>query len=63
MNILNAASSCTCGNFSATGKILQEQLSDGNACACGQEWREKRKALSQNALSHMWYAEISEYPD
>jgi hypothetical protein len=49
------------GNFSAIGKILQEQLSDGKCLRLQvKEWREKR-SLSQNALRHMWYAEISEY--
>ncbi|ENS4790912.1 YbcN family protein [Klebsiella pneumoniae] len=49
------------GNFSAIGKILQEQLSDGKCLRLQvKEWREKR-SLSQNALSHMWYTEISEY--
>ena len=49
------------GNFSAVGKLLQEQLESGKPLRLMvKEWREKR-SLSQNALSHMWYTEISEY--
>ena len=49
------------GNFSAIGKLLQEQLESGKPLRLMvKEWREKR-SLSQNALSHMWYTEISEY--
>lgn len=49
------------GNFAAVGKLLQEQLATGIPLRLQvKEWREKR-SLSQNSLSHMWYAEISEY--
>ncbi|HEM6679524.1 YbcN family protein [Citrobacter koseri] len=49
------------GNFAAVGKLLQEQLESGKPLRLMvKEWREKR-SLSQNALSHMWYTEISEY--
>lgn len=61
MNIPQCGIKLHNGNFSAIGKILQEQLSDGKCLRLQvKEWREKR-SLSQNALSHMWYAEISEY--
>lgn len=61
MNIPQCGIKLHSGNFSAIGKILQEQLSDGKCLRLQvKEWREKR-SLSQNALSHMWYAEISEY--
>ncbi|MCS2167568.1 YbcN family protein [Scandinavium manionii] len=49
------------GNFSAISQILQEQLATGQPLRLQvKQWREKR-SLSQNALSHMWYTEISEY--
>ena len=49
------------GNFAAIGQQIQPLL-DAGQCFHLQvkPWREKR-SLSQNALSHMWYTEISEY--
>ena len=62
MNIPQCGIKLHSGNFSAIGKILQEQLSDGEMSApAGQRVARKSADLSQNALSHMWYAEISEY--
>ena len=56
MNIPQCGIKLHSGNFSAIGKILQEQLSSGKCLRLQvKEWREKR-SLSQNALSHMWYA-------
>lgn len=49
------------GNFAAIGQQLQSYLEDGQSFRLIlKPWREKR-SLSQNSLSHMWYAEISEY--
>lgn len=49
------------GNFAAIGKEIQPYLDDGQSFRLIlKPWREKR-SLSQNSLSHMWYAEISEY--
>ena len=49
------------GNFAAVGQHLQPFLNDGQCYRLIlKPWREKR-SLPQNALSHMWYAEISEY--
>ncbi|EPH3007083.1 hypothetical protein MBS03_000752, partial [Klebsiella pneumoniae] len=50
MNIPQCGIKLHNGNFSAIGKILQEQLSDGKCLRLQvKEWREKR-SLSQNAL-------------
>ncbi|MEH3955949.1 YbcN family protein [Raoultella planticola] len=49
------------GNFAAIGQQLQPYLANGDTYRLIlKPWREKR-SLSQNSLSHMWYAEISEY--
>lgn len=49
------------GNFAAIGQQLLSYLEDGQSFRLIlKPWREKR-SLSQNSLSHMWYAEISEY--
>ncbi|ECW2977148.1 YbcN family protein [Salmonella enterica] len=49
------------GNFAAISQQLQPYLEDGQSFRLIlKPWREKR-SLSQNSLSHMWYAEISEY--
>ena len=49
------------GNFAAIGQQIQPLLDAGQCLRLQvKPWREKR-SLSQNALSHMWYAEISEY--
>lgn len=49
------------GNFTAIGRQIQPYLEDGKCFRMVlKPWREKR-SLSQNALSHMWYTEISEY--
>lgn len=49
------------GNFASIGQQLQSYLEDGKSFRLIlKPWREKR-SLSQNSLSHMWYAEISEY--
>ncbi|EJJ7183597.1 YbcN family protein [Salmonella enterica] len=49
------------GNFAAIGKEIQPYLDDGQSFRLIlKPWREKR-SLSQNSLSHLWYAEISEY--
>ncbi|MFL4364003.1 hypothetical protein P9428_22590, partial [Escherichia coli] len=49
------------GNFTAIGQQIQPYLEDGKCFRMVlKPWREKR-SLSQNALSHMWYSEISEY--
>ncbi|WP_309228551.1 hypothetical protein [Escherichia coli] len=49
------------GNFTAIGKQIQPYLEDGKCFRMVlKPWRERR-SLSQNALSHMWYSEISEY--
>lgn len=48
-------------NFRAIGKQLQPLLDSGECYRLTlKPWKEKR-SLSQNALSHMWYAEISAY--
>ena len=48
-------------NFSAIGQQLIPLLESGECYRLTlKPWKEKR-SLSQNALSHMWYAEISEY--
>lgn len=61
MNIPQCGIKLHAGNFAAVGKLLQEQLATGKPLRLEvKEWREKR-SLSQNALSHMWYTEISEY--
>ncbi len=49
------------GNFTAIGRQIQPYLEDGKCFRMVlKPWRERR-SLSQNALSHMWYSEISEY--
>jgi hypothetical protein len=49
------------GNFKAVGDFLAPLLEGGQAYRLMlKPWREKR-SIPQNALSHMWYAEISEY--
>lgn len=49
------------GNFAAIGQHLQPYLANGDTFRLIlKPWREKR-SLSQNALSHMWYTEISDY--
>ncbi len=49
------------GNFTAIGQQIQPYLEDGKCFRMVlKPWRERR-SLSQNALSHMWYSEISEY--
>ena len=49
------------GNFAAIGQQIQPLLDAGQCLRLQvKPWREKR-SLSQNALSHMWYTEISEY--
>lgn len=49
------------GNFTAVGQQIQTYLEDGKCFRMVlKPWRERR-SLSQNALSHMWYSEISEY--
>ena len=49
------------GNFAAVGQQLQPFLNDGQCYRLQiKPWREKR-SIPQNALSHMWYGEISEY--
>lgn len=49
------------GNFKAVGDILAPLLEGGQAYRLMlKPWREKR-SIPQNSLSHMWYAEISEY--
>ena len=49
------------GNFTAIGRQIQPYLEEGKCFRMVlKPWREKR-SLSQNALSHMWYSEISEY--
>jgi len=48
-------------NFRAIGQQLQPLLESGECYRLTlRPWKEKR-SLSQNALSHMWYAEISAY--
>lgn len=48
-------------NFSAIGQQLQPLLESGECYRLTiKPWRDKR-SLSQNALSHMWYAEISAF--
>ncbi|HAV9591774.1 TPA: hypothetical protein JLG67_003909 [Escherichia coli] len=49
------------GNFTAIGQQIQPYLEEGKCFRMVlKPWRERR-SLSQNALSHMWYSEISEY--
>ncbi|ENK5371205.1 YbcN family protein [Enterobacter hormaechei] len=61
MNIPQCGIKLHAGNFAAVGKLLQEQLATGQPLRLQvKPWREKR-SLSQNALSHMWYTEISNY--
>ncbi|ENN7401696.1 YbcN family protein [Escherichia coli] len=48
-------------NFAAIGQQIQLLLESGGCWRLIiRPWRDKR-SLSQNALSHMWYSEISEY--
>lgn len=48
-------------NFDAIGQQLQPLLAGGDCYRLIiKPWRDKR-SLPQNALSHMWYGEISEY--
>ena len=48
-------------NFQAIGKQLQPLLESGECYRLTvKPWRDKR-SLSQNSLSHVWYAEISAY--
>ncbi|QFH71719.1 YbcN family protein [Atlantibacter hermannii] len=48
-------------NFSAIGQQLMPLLESGDCYRLIlKPWREKR-SIPQNSLSHMWYAEISEY--
>ncbi|XUA17458.1 YbcN family protein [Citrobacter sp. OP27] len=61
MNIPHCGIKLHAGNFTAIGQLLQEQLAAGQPLRLQvKQWRDKR-SLSQNALSHMWYTEISEY--
>ncbi|MCG5044307.1 YbcN family protein [Enterobacteriaceae bacterium 155047] len=61
MNIPQSGIKLHSGNFDAIGKILREHLATGQSLRLQvKEWCEKR-SLSQNALSHMWYTEISDY--
>ncbi|QKN82089.1 YbcN family protein [Scandinavium goeteborgense] len=61
MNIPHCGIKLHAGNFAAIGQMLQEQLAAGQPLRLQvKQWRDKR-SLSQNALSHMWYTEISEY--
>lgn len=61
MNIPQCGIKLHAGNFDAIGNLLREQIATGKPLRLQvKEWREKR-SLSQNALSHMWYTEISEY--
>ena len=49
------------GNFTAIGQQIQPYLEEGKCFRMVlKPWRERR-SLSQNALSHMWYSEISEW--
>ncbi len=49
------------GNFTAIGQQIQPYLEEGKCFRMVlKPWCERR-SLSQNALSHMWYSEISEY--
>lgn len=48
-------------NFQAIGQQLQPLLESGECYRLTiKPWRDKR-SISQNSLSHMWYAEISAY--
>lgn len=48
-------------NFQAIGQQLQPLLESGECYRLIiKPWRDKR-SLSQNSLSHMWYAELSAY--
>ncbi|MDK1233945.1 hypothetical protein QMW78_22580, partial [Cronobacter turicensis] len=48
-------------NFSAVGKQLEPLLAGGDCFRLiVKPWRESR-SLSQNALAHMWFNEISAY--
>ncbi|HDK7323816.1 TPA: hypothetical protein PTW02_004365, partial [Cronobacter sakazakii] len=48
-------------NFSAVGKQLEPLLASGDCFRLiVKPWRESR-SLSQNALAHMWFSEISAY--
>ena len=61
MNIPEQGIKLHAGNFAAIGQHLQPYLNDGKCYRLQlKPWREKR-SLSQNALSHMWYTEISDY--
>ncbi len=47
------------GNFAAIGKQIQPLLDAGQCFRLQvKSWREKR-SLAQNALSHLWYKEVS----
>ncbi len=61
MNLLQDGIKLHRGNFTAIGQQIQPYLENGKCFRMVlKPWREKR-SLSQNALSHMWYSEISEY--
>ena len=61
MNLLQDGIKLHRGNFTAIGQQIQPYLEDGKCFRMVlKPWRERR-SLSQNALSHMWYSEISEY--
>ncbi|WP_105596584.1 hypothetical protein, partial [Cronobacter sakazakii] len=48
-------------NFASIGQQLQPLLANGDCYRLIiKPWRETR-SLSQNALAHMWFAEISDY--
>jgi len=48
-------------NFAAVGQQINQLLAAGNCFRLVlRPWRNTR-SLSQNALSHMWYAEISDF--
>lgn len=61
MNLLQDGIKLHRGNFTAIGRQIQPYLENGKCFRMVlKPWRERR-SLSQNALSHMWYSEISEY--
>lgn len=47
-------------NFNSVGKKISELLKIGDMRITVKPWREKR-SLSQNALAHMWFGEISQF--
>ncbi|EJH4501920.1 hypothetical protein C5952_17505 [Cronobacter sakazakii] len=61
MNLLKDGIRLHKSNFTAIGKQIEPLLTSGDCFRLVlRPWRESR-SLSQNALAHMWFSEISQY--